>query len=77
VAVNFFPLKLTILIVLMFCSCQHVAPGWFIVMHSCSCILVSNHVRSVGVCLVISLLRPHSFPRDQFRSEWINTTRKS
>jgi hypothetical protein len=22
-------------------------------------------------------LRPHSFPRDQFRSEWINTTRKS
>jgi hypothetical protein len=32
VAVNFFPLNLTILIVLMFCSCQHVAPGWFIVM---------------------------------------------
>jgi hypothetical protein len=23
------------------------------------------------------ILRPHSFPRDQFRSEWINTTRKS
>jgi hypothetical protein len=22
-------------------------------------------------------IRPHSFPRDQFRSEWINTTRKS
>jgi hypothetical protein len=27
VAVNLFPLNLTILIVLMFCSCQHVAPG--------------------------------------------------
>jgi hypothetical protein len=22
-------------------------------------------------------LRPHSFSQDQFRSEWINTTRKS
>jgi hypothetical protein len=25
----------------------------------------------------IDTLRPHSFPRDQFRSEWINTIRKS
>jgi hypothetical protein len=38
------------------------------------------HRKLIKVCsrtMLTQLVRPHSFPRDQFRSEWINTTRKS
>jgi hypothetical protein len=38
---------------------------------------VPSHVVMDDVWRFEVSLRPHSFPRDQFRSEWINTTRKS
>jgi hypothetical protein len=34
-------------------------------------------IRSLHAAPPSDKLRPLSFPRDQFRSEWINTTRKS
>jgi hypothetical protein len=39
---------------------------WFLVI----VVWIESHGNEQG-------LRPHLFPRDQFQSEWINTTRKS